>query len=166
MNHWVILHRFNTEYLLEKISYNINVILTVTSWKLTKIFLTKVCEWFNDSDHFKSQKKPFHCLQCTCRIPVSGDIQQVFKESIDYVDWSLRNVCIKYGTNGDIGYCTKKLGIPNCHSNRKSAILIQSSHFTPILFHFHASYFNELLQIEHRRLPSHSVLSSDLEYEK
>ena len=26
---------------------------------------------------------------------------------------------------------TKDIGVPNCHSNRKLAILIQSSHFTP-----------------------------------
>lgn len=37
------------------------------------------------------QKKPFHCLQWNDypqvgRIHVSGDVQQVFKDSIDYVD--------------------------------------------------------------------------------
>ena len=57
--------------------------------------------------------------------------------------------------------------VPNCHSNRKSAIFIQSYHFTPIFIHFYASYFNELLlQIEHHRLPNHSVSSSNLEDEK
>ena len=30
----------------------------------------------------------------------------------------------------------KNTGVPNCHSNRKSAILIQSSHFIPTLIHF------------------------------
>ena len=56
---------------------------------------------------------------------------------------------------------------PNCSSNRKSAILIQSSLFTPILIHFHALYFNKLLlSIEHQRCPIHSVSSSNLEDEK
>ena len=51
----------------------------------------------------------------------------------------------------------KNIRIPNCHSNSKS----------PILIHFHASYFNKLLlQIEHHRLPIHSVSSSNLEDEK
>ena len=31
--------------------------------------------------------------------------------------------------------------VPHCLSNRKSAILIQNSHFTPILIHFHIFYF-------------------------
>ena len=58
---------------------------------------------------------------------------------------------------------TKTSGVLNCHSNRKLAILFQSSHFTPILIHFHASYFNELLlQIELHRLPIHSVSSSEI----
>ena len=60
--------------------------------------------------------------------------------------------------------CTKNIGVPNCHSNRKSAIFIQSSHFTPIFIHFHASYFNKLLlQIEQHRLPIYSVSSTNLE---
>ena len=62
--------------------------------------------------------------------------------------------------------CTKNIGISNCRSNRKSAILIQISHFTPIVIHFHAPYFHKLpLQIEHLRLPIHSVSSSNLEHE-
>ena len=46
--------------------------------------------------------------------------------------------------------------------NTKSAILICAA----ILKHFHASYFNELLQILHHRLHIQSVSSSDLEDEK
>ena len=62
---------------------------------------------------------------------------------------------------------TKNIRVPNSHPNRKSAILTQSSHFTPILLHLHASYFNKLLlQIEHHRFPIHSVSSSDLQDEK
>ena len=49
--------------------------------------------------------------------------------------------------------------VPHCLSNRKSAILIQNSHFTPILIHFHVFYFFFLLLIQ-------SVWSSDLEDEK
>ena len=55
--------------------------------------------------------------------------------------------------------------VPNCHSNRKLAILIQSSHFTPTLIDFHGSY-KLLLQIEHHNLPIHLVSSSNLEQEK
>ena len=58
---------------------------------------------------------------------------------------------------------TKNIKVPN----RKLAILIQNSHFTPILSHFFATYFNQLLlQIEHHRLPIQSVSSSNLEHEK
>ena len=39
-------------------------------------------------------------------------------------DW--RSVCIYIMTRR-----TKNIGVPNCHSNRKSAILIQLSHCTP-----------------------------------
>ena len=75
-------------------------------------------------------------------------------------DWHLVCICI-------ITRRAINIGLPNSHSNRKSAILIQSSPFTPILINFHASYFNELLlQIEHHRLPIHSVSSSDLEHQK
>ena len=60
----------------------------------------------------------------------------------------------------------KNIRVPNCHSNMKSAILIQSSNFASILVHFHALYFNQLLlQIEHHRLPVFSVSSLDLQHE-
>ena len=53
--------------------------------------------------------------------------------------------------------CTKNIGVPNRHSNRKSAILI----------HFHASYFNKLLlQFEHQFTQYHTQTLYMKSYQK